>query len=209
MARGAACIYRAFTERAPGFGKFLPRERGEIGVGLPVVGEEIQANLGRGAALAEADAEHIFGGEALELRKVIFVGLSHEREAIPVCGGQEETQFVNALRTSRLQLATLSLLDGNFDSGVDQNSEEIGRVAVRTLAGLIHQNERGIPRYCRRILVEGRWRDGTNLPPHVQPKSVIARSHGPAGATKQSSWIATARSAHLAMTGVGRDEHHT
>jgi LacI family transcriptional regulator len=62
-------------------------------------------------------------------------------------------------------VAALSLLDGHFDSGVDQNSLEVGRVAVATLAALIHQNERGIPQYCRRILVEGRWVDGTSLPP--------------------------------------------
>ena len=61
-------------------------------------------------------------------------------------------------------VAALSVLDGNFDCGVDQNSSEIGSVAMRTLAGLIHQNERGIPNYCRRILVEGRWVEGSSLP---------------------------------------------
>jgi DNA-binding LacI/PurR family transcriptional regulator len=63
-----------------------------------------------------------------------------------------------------LAAAALSVLDGNFDAGVDQNSYETGQVAMRTLAGLIHQNERGIPQYCRRILVEGRWVDGASLP---------------------------------------------
>jgi len=63
-----------------------------------------------------------------------------------------------------IAVATLSVLDGNFDCGVDQNSHEVGLVAMRTLAGLIHVNERGIPRYCRRILVEGRWVDGSSLP---------------------------------------------
>jgi DNA-binding LacI/PurR family transcriptional regulator len=63
-----------------------------------------------------------------------------------------------------LAVAALSVLDGNFDAGVDQNSHEVGQVAMRTLAGLIHQNERGIPRYCRRILVEGRWNDGASVP---------------------------------------------
>ena len=57
-----------------------------------------------------------------------------------------------------------SVFDGNFDCGVDQNSSEIGHVAMRMLAGLIHQNERGIPLYCRRILVEGRWIEGASLP---------------------------------------------
>jgi len=64
-----------------------------------------------------------------------------------------------------LSVAALSLLDGRFDSGVDQNSLEVGRVAMATLASLIHQNERGVPQYCRRILVEGRWVDGSSLPP--------------------------------------------
>lgn len=63
-----------------------------------------------------------------------------------------------------LPVAAVSVLDGNFDAGVDQNSYEVGLVAMRTLAGLIHQNERGLPTYCRRILVEGRWIDGTSLP---------------------------------------------
>jgi DNA-binding LacI/PurR family transcriptional regulator len=54
-------------------------------------------------------------------------------------------------------VATTSVLDGNFDMGADQNSYEIGRVAVSTLASLIIENERGIPTYQRRILVEGRW----------------------------------------------------
>lgn len=61
-------------------------------------------------------------------------------------------------------VATLSLLDGEFDAGVDQNSYEIGRVAMATLAGLVQQNERGVPKFCRRILVEGQWVDGTSLP---------------------------------------------
>lgn len=63
-----------------------------------------------------------------------------------------------------LAVAGISVLDGNFDAGVDQNSLEIGRVAMATLAGLIQQNERGLPQYCRRILVEGRWVDGASLP---------------------------------------------
>jgi LacI family transcriptional regulator len=63
-----------------------------------------------------------------------------------------------------LSVAATSVLDGNFDSGIDQNCREIGRVAMRTLAGLIQQNERGIPRHFRRVLVEGTWQDGSSLP---------------------------------------------
>ncbi len=66
-----------------------------------------------------------------------------------------------------LAVATTSVLDGNFPAGIDQNCREIGAVALRTLAGLIHQNERGVPAVMRRILVEGRWVDGPSLPPRV------------------------------------------
>lgn len=74
-----------------------------------------------------------------------------------------------------LAVATTSVLDGKFPAGIDQNCHEIGAVALRTLAGLIHQNERGVPRYFRRTLVEGRWVDGASLPPRhfrsgAQPK---------------------------------------
>lgn len=61
-------------------------------------------------------------------------------------------------------VATTSVLDGNFDGGADQNSHEIGRVAVSTVTSLILENERGIPAYQRRILVEGRWVQGTSMP---------------------------------------------
>jgi len=66
-----------------------------------------------------------------------------------------------------LGVAATSVLDSHFDAGVDQNSVEVGHVAMATLAGLIHQNERGLPQYCRRILVEGRWVDGTCLPQRI------------------------------------------
>ncbi|MEI6077889.1 MAG: LacI family DNA-binding transcriptional regulator, partial [Verrucomicrobiota bacterium] len=42
-------------------------------------------------------------------------------------------------------LAALSILDGNADAGINQNSYEIGRAAVQMLISLINHNERGIP----------------------------------------------------------------
>lgn len=80
-----------------------------------------------------------------------------------------------------LGVAATSLLDGHFSAGVDQNSLEIGRVAMTTLAALIHQNERGIPRFCRRILVEGRWVDGSSLPERhaAEPSSPLRRGKRP------------------------------
>ena len=78
------------------------------------------------------------------------------------------TQSIGLRVPKDLAVATSSILDGNFDAGADQNSHEIGRVAVSTLAGLILENERGIPRYQRRILVEGRWVDGESMPPKAR-----------------------------------------
>lgn len=62
-------------------------------------------------------------------------------------------------------LAALSILDGNADAGIDQNSHVIGRAAVQMLISLINHNERGIPDACRELLIEGRWVNGRSLPP--------------------------------------------
>jgi DNA-binding LacI/PurR family transcriptional regulator len=64
-----------------------------------------------------------------------------------------------------LGLAALSVLDGDADAGIDQNSEEIGKVAVQLVISLINHNECGIPQICREVLIEGRWVDGTTMPP--------------------------------------------
>jgi len=61
-------------------------------------------------------------------------------------------------------LAALSVLDGNADAGIYQNSAEIGRAAVQLVISLIHHNERGVPEVCRELLVEGQWVDGQTLP---------------------------------------------
>jgi LacI family transcriptional regulator len=66
-------------------------------------------------------------------------------------------------------LAALSVLDGEADAGIDQNSREIGRAAVQTLISLIHHNECGIPQIPREVLVTGRWVDGHTLPPRPAP----------------------------------------
>lgn len=62
-------------------------------------------------------------------------------------------------------LAALSVLDGNADAGINQNSHEIGRAAVQMLISLLNHNESGIPKICRELLIEGFWTDGSTLPP--------------------------------------------
>jgi len=61
-------------------------------------------------------------------------------------------------------LAANSILDGNADAGIDQNPEEIGRVAVLVLNSLLRDNFQGEPEIFRQILVEGKWVDGSSLP---------------------------------------------
>lgn len=61
-------------------------------------------------------------------------------------------------------LAALSVLDGNVDAGIDQQSYEVGRAAVQMLISLINHNEFGVPEVCRELLIEGKWVNGSMLP---------------------------------------------
>lgn len=61
-------------------------------------------------------------------------------------------------------LAALSVADLPIDAGIDQNALEIGRVSALTLTSLIHDQDRGIPKNCRQILIPGAWVDGSMLP---------------------------------------------
>ena len=67
----------------------------------------------------------------------------------------------------KVAVAVTSLADISFDTGIDQNSREIGRVAAQTLISLINSNEQGIPVTPRHILVESKWVDGLSLPKRV------------------------------------------
>jgi len=52
--------------------------------------------------------------------------------------------------------------EGEF-AGVDQNDALIGTSAVDFLVGMIHRNERGVPKTPLRVLVEGKWIDGKSV----------------------------------------------
>lgn len=73
-------------------------------------------------------------------------------------------------------LASLSVLDGNADSGIYQNSEEVGRTAAENLISMINRNQYGIPKFVRETLIDGKWVDGTTLPPRrtSKPKAMNA-----------------------------------
>jgi DNA-binding LacI/PurR family transcriptional regulator len=65
-------------------------------------------------------------------------------------------------------LAVTTVTDTNVDTGIDQQPEEIGRVAFLMLNSLINDGDRGIPKIFRQILVAGRWVDGKSLPGRSQ-----------------------------------------
>jgi DNA-binding LacI/PurR family transcriptional regulator len=51
----------------------------------------------------------------------------------------------------------------NRFSGIDENVKLIGSIAVDTLVGMIHRNEKGVPQFPLRILVEGIWHEGETI----------------------------------------------
>jgi len=77
-------------------------------------------------------------------------------------------------------LSTLSVLDGCCDTGINQNSFEIGRLAVITLVSLIHVGERGIPKIPRHTIIEGSWVQGSMMPErhHSKPRGTGRKKRG-------------------------------
>jgi LacI family transcriptional regulator len=61
-------------------------------------------------------------------------------------------------------LVSLNTMDCDIDAGIDQDPKEIGRCAVLQLLSMIRDNERGIPKSMREILIKGHWVDGLTLP---------------------------------------------
>jgi LacI family transcriptional regulator len=65
-------------------------------------------------------------------------------------------------------LAATTVLDCPISAGIHQNPEEIGRIAVLQLVSMMNENERGLPKIFRHILIEGEWVDGDTLPVRSQ-----------------------------------------
>lgn len=76
-------------------------------------------------------------------------------------------------------LAATSILDGRADSGIDQQSGEIGRVGVLLLNSLISDGARGIPEILSKIVVTGKWVNGRDLPRKSKNKPVGPRGQSP------------------------------
>ena len=81
---------------------------------------------------------------------------------ILVAAGYKIPEDIAIAETSVVRLETDR--EPFIHAGVDQNCEEIGRTAVLMAVSLIMDNSRGIPPIFRRVLVSGKWVDGSNLP---------------------------------------------
>jgi LacI family transcriptional regulator len=90
----------------------------------------------------------------------------HKPDAILTVDGRvpDALKQLNVRIPQDVAVAATSVVDIPVTAGINQNSEEIGRVAVETLISLINSNDRGKPTVPRRILVEGTWVDGASLP---------------------------------------------
>lgn len=62
-------------------------------------------------------------------------------------------------------LAATSVLDVPCDTGIYQNSEEIGRAAMEMLISLINRGHFGVPKIFQELLIKGKWVQGRSLPP--------------------------------------------
>lgn len=71
---------------------------------------------------------------------------------------------------SDVGLAATSILDTNIDAGINQNSYEVGRAAVRNLISQIQDNDFGIPEIKQQTFITGEWIDGKTLPDRTSNK---------------------------------------
>lgn len=62
-------------------------------------------------------------------------------------------------------LVELELHPAQSCAGVLYEPARIGALAVETLVGLLHRNEKGVPVGANEILLKGEWREGRTLPP--------------------------------------------
>lgn len=67
-----------------------------------------------------------------------------------------------------VSLAMLACGANNKLAGINQNSFQIGRVAVDLLAGMLHRNEKGVSDCPHLVFIEGAWQDGPSVRVKVQ-----------------------------------------
>jgi LacI family transcriptional regulator len=71
-----------------------------------------------------------------------------------------------------IALAGTSILDGNVEAGLDQQSTQIGRNAIEMLGGLMAYGHRGLPQVPRMTSIGARWVDGASLISRTAPPAL-------------------------------------
>jgi DNA-binding LacI/PurR family transcriptional regulator len=139
-----------------------------------VSGVEVTTRFRAGFLLKQTDDEDVVerlplpGGLACRRAEVLDGWMEQWRPDVILSDIPEMRVLLErrGLRVPRdIGLAGFSVLDGKVDSGIDQNSEEIGRVAIEALTALLNRNQLGIPPITREILVESTWRKGSSVSP--------------------------------------------
>ena len=67
-----------------------------------------------------------------------------------------------------IAVAGTTIYDIPVDTGINQNPEAVGKIAVEMLVAQINLNECGEPSAPCRILVESLWKDGKSMPPRKE-----------------------------------------
>ena len=78
-----------------------------------------------------------------------------------------------------IALATTSIHDTSINAGIEQHSEEIGRVALLTLVSLLNEADRGRDSIQKQTVVQGEWVDGSMLPSRTPEKQEAMEKFAP------------------------------
>lgn len=100
-------------------------------------------------------------------QRLLVSWLAEQKPDAIICGMQGLLALLEKLRfriPADFGLASMSKYDNPINAGIDQNPEEIGRTAIRSLVSQLNENSFGIPATQKEILVEGRWIEGSMLP---------------------------------------------
>lgn len=63
----------------------------------------------------------------------------------------------------KFQIANVSHHGSRTESGIDERGEEVGRIAVDLVTGMILRGEKGVPTVTKNMLIQGRWVEGMTV----------------------------------------------
>jgi LacI family transcriptional regulator/LacI family repressor for deo operon, udp, cdd, tsx, nupC, and nupG len=107
--------------------------------------------------------EALITGTSAALALIQSWGYDIPRDLGVVCGGLAVGKNESRTASRKGHAIALSI------SGVVEDNERIGEVAVDLLIAMINRGERGVPQKPQRVLVEGTWHEGNTLRPVSVP----------------------------------------